>query len=94
MAKASPDVSCLAVSPLADKPDKPHRVHDFTRLGLPPLYRTKPLKTVRMGRRVIPGRLVKTETRSRLKLPKGYHFEKTFQYAMTKIQKLKPVELR
>ncbi len=69
-------------------------VHYFKRLCLPPVYRTKTLKTVRLQLVVIPGRLVKTENRYRLKLPKEYHFKRTFQYAMAKIQKLKPVELR
>ncbi len=69
-------------------------VHYFKRLCLPPVYRTKTLKTVRMELLVIPGRWVKTENRYRLKLPKEYHFERTFQHAMAKIQKLKPVELR
>lgn len=68
-------------------------VHYFKRLCLPPVYRTKTLKTVRMELLVIPGRLVKTENRYRLKLPKEYHFQRAFQYAMAKIEKLKPVQL-
>ena len=69
-------------------------VHYFKRLCLPTTYRYKTLKTLRMELLVLPGRLVKTDNRYRLKLPKEYHFEKTFQYAMTNIQKLKPVEFR
>jgi len=69
-------------------------VHYFKRLCLPPAYRTKTLKTVRMELLVIPGRLVKTENRYRLKLPKEYHFKRTFEYALTKLQKLRPIEIR
>ena len=70
-------------------------IHAFcTRLCLPPAYRNKTLKTVRMELLVIPGRLVNAKNRYRLKLPRGYHFEKTFQFALAKIQKLRPVEIR
>ncbi len=69
-------------------------VHYFRRLCLPPVYRTKTLKTLRMELLVIPGRLVKAKNRYRLQLPRGYHFEKTFRFALTKIQKLAPVKIR
>src|SRR5574341_31514 len=69
-------------------------VHYFKRLCLPPGYRTKTLKTVRRELLVIPGRLVKTDNRYRLKLPKEYHFERDFRYAMTKISSLRPVQIR
>ena len=69
-------------------------VHYFKRLCLPPGYRTKTLKTVRRELLVIPGRLVKTENRYRLKLPKEYHFEQHFRYALTKIPLLRPVQIR
>lgn len=68
-------------------------VHYFRRLCLPPGYRTKTLKTVRMELLVIPGRLVKTGNRYRLKLPREYHFERAFRYALTKIQEVRPVEI-
>jgi hypothetical protein len=61
-------------------------VHYFKRLCLPPGYRTKTLKTVRRELLVIPGRLVKTDNRYRLKLPKEYHFERDFRYALSKIR--------
>ena len=54
-------------------------VHYFKRLCLPPAYRIKTLKTVRRELLVIPGRLVKTQNRCRLKLPKEYHFEQDFR---------------
>jgi len=68
-------------------------IHYFRRLCLPPAYRTKTLKTLRMELLVIPGRLVTTDHRARLKLPRGYHFEKTCQYAMRRIQQLKPIAI-
>jgi hypothetical protein len=69
-------------------------VHYFKRLCLPPAYRTTTLKTVRRELLVIPGRLVKTGNRYRLKLPKEYHFERDFRYALSKIRSLRPIELR
>jgi hypothetical protein len=68
-------------------------VHYFKRLCLPPGYRTKTLKTLRMELLVIPGRLVNTNNRYRLKLPRGLHFEKLFQFALRKIQELAPVQI-
>jgi hypothetical protein len=68
-------------------------VHYFKRLCLPPAYRTTTLKTVRRERLVIPGRLVKSKNRYRLKLPNGYHFESAFRHALAKISKLQPVEI-
>jgi hypothetical protein len=68
-------------------------VHYFKRLCLPPTYRTKTLKTIRMELLVIPGRLVKAKNRYRLKLPRGFHSEKLFQFALRKIQKLAPVQI-
>jgi hypothetical protein len=69
-------------------------VHYFRRLCLPSTYRTTTLKTVRRELLVIPGRLVKTDNRYRLKLPKQYHFERDFRYALTKISLLRPVQIR
>ncbi len=66
-------------------------VHYFRRLCLPPAYRGKTLKTLRMELLVLPGRLVRAKHRYRLKLPRGYHFAKAFQYALAKIRTLKPV---
>lgn len=66
-------------------------IHYFRRLCLPPTYRTRTLKSLRMELLVIPGRLVTTDHRTCLKLPREYHFEKTFQYAMRRIQHLKPI---
>jgi hypothetical protein len=68
-------------------------VHYFKRLCLPPAYRPKTLKTVRRELLVIPGRLVKTGNRYRLKLPKEYHFEQDFRHALTKIAMLRPVQI-
>jgi len=68
-------------------------VHYFRRLCLPPAYRTTTLKTVRRELLVIPGRLVKSKNRYRLKLPNGYHFESAFRHALAKISKLQPVEI-
>jgi hypothetical protein len=68
-------------------------VHYFRRRCLPPVYRPKTLKTLRMDLLVIPGRLVNAQNRYRLKLPRGYHFEKTFQAALTRIEKPAPLEL-
>jgi hypothetical protein len=68
-------------------------VHYFKRLCLPAAYRTKTLKTVRRELLVIPGRLVKSKNRYRLKLPREYHFRRTFEYALAKIRKLYPVEI-
>jgi hypothetical protein len=63
-------------------------VHYFRRLYLPPAYRTATLQTVRRELLVIPGRLVKSKNRYRLKLPKEYHFRRAFEYALRQIQKL------
>jgi len=68
-------------------------VHYFRRLCLPPAYRTTTLKTVRRELLVIPGRLVKSKNRYRLKLPHGYHFESAFRHALANISKLQPVEI-
>ena len=68
-------------------------VHYFKRLCLPPAYRTTTLKTVRRELLVIPGRLVKSKNRYRLKLPNGYHFESAFRHALAKISKLQSVEI-
>ena len=69
-------------------------MHYFKRLCLPSAYQTKTLKTVRRELLVIPGRLVKTGNRYRLKLPRDYHFRRTFESALAKIQKLHPVEIQ
>ena len=37
---------------------------------------------------------VKTGNRYRLKLPRDYHFERIFQYALAKIRGLRPVQIR
>jgi len=68
-------------------------VHYFKRLCLPPGYRTKTLKTVRRELLVVPGRLVKSKNRYRLKLPDDYHFESAFRHALARISKLQPVEI-
>ena len=64
-------------------------VHYFKRMCLPKSYRTKTLKTIRMELLVLPGRLVKTDNRHQLRLPKHYHFQDTFTKALSKIEKLK-----
>lgn len=64
-------------------------VHYFKRLCLPRSYRYKTLKTIRMELLVLPGQLVRSQRQYRLKLPRHYHFEDTFQKALTKIEKLK-----
>jgi len=66
-------------------------VHYFRRLCLPSAYQVKTLKTLRMELLVIPGRLVRARHRYRLKLPRDYHFEHAFRYAMGKIRRLTPV---
>ena len=68
-------------------------LHYFRRLCLPPAYRTTTLKTIRRELLVIPGRLVNSQNRYRLKLPRGYHFESAFRYALTRIDKLQPVAI-
>jgi hypothetical protein len=69
-------------------------VHYFKRLCLPPAYRAKTLKTIRRELLVIPGRLVQTDNRYRLKLPRDYHFQRTFESALAKVQRLGPVQIR
>lgn len=64
-------------------------IHYFKRLCLPKSYRYKTLKTTRMELLVLPGQLVRSKKQYRLKLPKHYHFEKTFRRALAKTQKLK-----
>lgn len=64
-------------------------VHYFKRLCLPRNYRYKTLKTLRMELIELPGRLVNTQGRYRLALPRDYHFENLFQSALNKIEKLR-----
>ena len=64
-------------------------VHYFKRTCLSRRYRHKTLKTLRMELLVLPGQLVRSKKQYRLKLPRHYHFENTFQKALTKIEKLK-----
>ena len=66
-------------------------MHYFRRLCLPPAYQTKTLKTTRRELLVIPGRLVKTDNRHRLKLPEDYHFRSAFEHALRAIGKLATV---
>jgi hypothetical protein len=68
-------------------------MHYFRRLCLPPAYQTKTLKTIRRELLVIPGRLVKSQNRYRLKLPKDYHFRRAFEYALRQIRRLTPVAI-
>jgi hypothetical protein len=69
-------------------------VHYFKRLCLPPAYRAKTLKTIRRELLVIPGRLVKTDNRYRLKLPRDYHFQRAFESALAKVQRLGLAQIR
>ena len=68
-------------------------MHYFRRLCLPPAYRTTTLKTIRRELLVIPGRLVKTDNRYRLKLPRDYHFRPALEHALRQIQKLAPLTI-
>jgi hypothetical protein len=68
-------------------------LHYFRRLCLPPAYRTATLKTIRRELLVIPGRLVNSQNRYRVKLPRDSHFESAFRYALTTISKLQPVAI-
>ena len=68
-------------------------MHYFRRLCLPPAYQTTTLKTIRRELLVIPGRLVKSKNKYRLKLPKEYHFQRAFEYAVRRIQRLVPVAI-
>ena len=68
-------------------------MHYFRRLCLPPAYRTTTLKTIRRELLVVPGRLVKTDNRYRLKLPRDYHFRRAFEHALRQIGKLAPVAI-
>jgi hypothetical protein len=63
-------------------------MHYFRRLCLPPAYRTTALRTIRREFLAIPGRLVKSKNKYRLKLPKEYHFQRTFEYALRQIRRL------
>jgi len=38
---------------------------------------------------VLPGRLIKRDNRSGLRLPHGYHFQPEFEHALAKIEKFK-----
>lgn len=62
-------------------------VHYFKRLCLPRSYRHKTLKTIRMELLVLPGHLVRAKKQYRLKLPRGYHFEKVLRSALKVIEK-------
>lgn len=62
-------------------------IHYFKRLCLPRSFRYKTLKTIRMALLVIPGQLVRTKKQYRLKLPRGYHFEKDLRFALKAIEK-------
>lgn len=69
-------------------------VHYFKRLCLPPAYRAKTLKTIRRELLVIPGRLVTTDNRYRLKLPRDYPFQRTFESALAKVLWLGLAQIR
>ena len=68
-------------------------MHYFRRLCLPVAYQVTTLKTIRRELLVIPGRLVKSQNRYRLKLPQEYHFRRVFEYALRQIQKLSPITI-
>jgi hypothetical protein len=68
-------------------------MHYFRRLCLPPAYQTTTLKTIRRELLVIPGRLVKSKNKYRLKLPKEYHFQRAFEYAVRRIQEIVPATI-
>lgn len=61
-------------------------VHYFRRLCLPSSYRYETLKTIRMELLVLLGRLVRTQNRYRLNLPRHYHFEDVFRRALANIE--------
>jgi len=69
-------------------------VHYCKRLCLPPGYREKTLKTIRRELLVIPGCLVKTDNRYQLKLPRDYHFQRIFESALAKVQRLGLAQIR
>jgi hypothetical protein len=61
----------------------------FKRLCLPKEFQNMTLKTLRARLLLIPGELVRSENRPILKLPANFLYKDTFEYAITKIEKLK-----
>jgi hypothetical protein len=64
-------------------------VNWFKRLCLPKELQHFTLRTIRTEFLVVPAKLVKTQNKNLLKLPRNYVYQKAFLQAMEKIQKMK-----
>jgi hypothetical protein len=62
----------------------------FKRLCLPMEFQNMTLKTLRARLLLIPGELIRPDNRPTLKLPVNFLYKDAFEYAMKKIEKLKP----
>jgi hypothetical protein len=62
----------------------------FKRLCLPMEFQNLTLKTLRARLLLIPGELIRPDNRPTLKLPVNFLYKDAFEYAMKKIEKLKP----
>jgi hypothetical protein len=62
----------------------------FKRLCLPMEFQNITLKTLRARLLLIPGELIRPDNRPTLKLPVNFLYKNAFEYAMRKIEKLKP----
>lgn len=63
----------------------------FKRLCLPKEYRYATLQTIRDNLLVIPARLLRSGHKNLLKFPKGYPNQDLFNYAITRIQRMKQI---
>lgn len=66
-------------------------VNWFKRLCLPPRFRNATLETIRTEFLVIPARLVRSQHKNILKLPREYISEQVLKHIMQKIEKIKSV---
>lgn len=64
-------------------------VNWFKRLCLPKDLQHLTLRTIRTDFLVVPAKLVKTDNKNLLKLPRNYVYQKAFLYAIERIQKMK-----
>ncbi len=62
----------------------------FKRLSLPMEFQNMTLKTLRARLLLIPGELIRPDNRPTLKLPVNFLYKDAFEFAIKKIEKLKP----
>ena len=64
----------------------------FKRLCLPEDWQSYTVETLRQQLFLIPGIFIKTDNRPTLKMPKNCPYRDTFEYALERIEKIRPIE--